>query len=194
MILLAATDDSSGTPWLPGAMLAAGVLAVTIVSLRIWMRNRRKVRDLKEGPSPRERLDAMSMAHQRDSIETLMVELQDIARSCAAQVENRAAKLETLMRQTDARIEALRAALDEPAPKPAPAPAPQPTTEPQVTTRQAAPAGQGLRLQTERDAKTARVLELHGAGSTPQEIAKALNEEIGRVQLILSLNGARVSA
>ena len=118
MIPLAATDDSSGTPWLPGAMLAAGVLAVTIVSLRIWMRNRRKVRDLKEGPSPRERLDAMSMAHQRDSIETLMVELQDIARSCAAQVENRAAKHEPLMRQTDARIEALRAPLAEPVPLP----------------------------------------------------------------------------
>lgn len=185
MNFIAAVSASGTSNWLPGALLAAGVLAVTLVSMRIWLRNRRKARAISEGPSARERLNEMSLVKQRDSIESLIVDLQETARTCAAQVENRAARLEALMRQTDQKVLELKEALkhaDSRRSQPAPVVrAVEPAEQPQ----------QRFRLETERDSRTQRILGLHGEGASDADIARELGEEIGKVQLILSLHAAR---
>lgn len=167
--------------------MAAGVLAVTIVSLRLWRRNRKKAMSIANGPGPRERLKELSLTKQRDSIESLIVDLQETARSCAAQVENRAARLEALMRQTDQKIAKLKDALEQ-VEQPAPSPAPVSRPVEPATPRP------GLRLETERDSRTARMLKMHAEGASAADIARELGEELGKVQLILSLNATAESS
>lgn len=174
-------DDPAAPSWLPGAMAAAGVSLLTFVSLRIWFRRRAASRKRGER-SPRERLNELAQSSQRDSLESLMVEVQELTRSCAAQLENRTAKLEALMAQADTRLDELRSALAaEHRPAPAVSTGSVRTPEPRLA------AISGARP----DPLAARVHELATAGMSSVDIARSLDEQVGKVELILNLEAKR---
>jgi hypothetical protein len=154
-------DDS--TQWL---VLVVGVLATVYLVARGRMKKRK---DPLERPS-------MSLSQQRQierDMNGLMVEMLDTARQMTAQLDTRAARLEVLMKEADARLAALKAATGSPGSTvltPA-SPLPVPPLSP----------------ETPPDPRHAEVYLMADQGRSPQEIARKLNRPNGEVELILAL-------
>ncbi|MGP1347904.1 MAG: hypothetical protein ACTS3F_14705 [Phycisphaerales bacterium] len=181
-----------------------------------------------DAEASRQRLiDAERESRSRQTLEALMVEVQELTRLCAAQIENRAVRLERLIADADARITELRQAAAEvqsqhphpsaqpPAQRPPSTPTPTPTPAPTVRpirahhnqhADQSALPPEALRassILTNRaadhneppvDPLTRRVYHLADQGLDPLAIARKLEEQIGKVQLILSLRPRPVTA
>ncbi len=103
--------------WLPYAMAAAGVALLSLVMLRRMTKVRRRQRAearAEANATPRERMEALQHSAQRSnpaaSIERLMLEAEELARTTAAQMETRATRLEALIRDADERLARLEAA------------------------------------------------------------------------------------
>jgi cell division septation protein DedD len=184
MVFLAAAfpfskDDS--TQWV---VLAVGVLATLYLIMRGKGKRRR---------DPMERQSMPSLSQQRQverDISSLMVEMLETARQMTAQLDTRAARLELLMNEADAKLAALKSASTMPVtpaastptlPPPAAAlPAPP---EPTPTPVEEAPS----RAETPPDPRHAEVYDLADQGRSPHEIARHLNRPNGEVELILAL-------
>jgi hypothetical protein len=170
-----ATDPSADAgQWIPGALLALGVLIVVAALLRRWFRRRNA-----EPETPRQRIDRITATRERDSLESLMVEVQELTRTCAAQIENRALKLETMLELADRRIAELEDA----------AAATRPRTEPGP--KLATPPPEKPRKQTtpdDADPVLRRVLDLAANGEQPAAIARSTGIPIGKVQLMIRLH------
>jgi len=171
-----ATGDAgeAAPEWLTGAMLAAGVAIATTVLLRRWYRLRR--RSPKE--TPRERIDRVTASRERDSLESLMVDAQELTRTCAAQIENRALRLEKLLELTDQRLAELSA---------------RSQSEPDAG---AGPRPDGTNLRvvsrpSEGDAEDPllrRVLALETEGRSASDIARLTKTPVGKVELMIRLH------
>jgi hypothetical protein len=172
-----------GRVWITGAMLAAGVAVLTVVSLRVWHRRRRRSASGERQASARERLDTLARASERDTLESLMVEVQELTRTCAAQLDNRARQMNELVQQADERIGELQATLRaEPARR-----EPTPTTMPFQPA-----AARRLALDDEpTDPIAERIFELSRAGLSPIDIARKLDEQVGKVELVLAMEAKR---
>jgi len=151
--------DSSMTPqaW------AAVVLGLLTILYAVFLR-----------PKMRQKKDPLSrpfgLPRQREverQMETLLVELSDMARQVTAQIDTRAAKLEALIGQADQKIAALRS-------NPAPA-------EP------ASPADVGPDFQTVEDPRHVAIYELADSGMNAAQIAQRLSRPRGEIELILAL-------
>jgi hypothetical protein len=174
-------DES--TQWV---VLAAGVVATLYVIMRSKSRSKRV--------DPLARQSAgIGLSQQRQverDMNQLMVEMLETARQMTAQLDTRAAKLETLIRQADERLAALkstaangstgRAAHDaQPGesapgtPSPIPAPAPEAAADPVD--------------ETPPDPRHAEIYALADQGHSPREIARSLDRPNGEVELILAL-------
>jgi hypothetical protein len=109
-----------------------------------------------------------SLAQQRSverQMQNILVELSEMSRQITAQLDTRAAKLELLIKDADERIAKLQAGVplsDAPS-------APRPPTEPVV------------------DPRYAEVYSLADQGRSATEIAAALNQPYGEIDLILKL-------
>lgn len=117
-------------------------------------------------------LDAPPQHQQqvRQDVESLIVELDELARKINAQIDTRFAKLEAVIRDADRRIATLeRLANQADQADQAARPRPAPTSA--------------------NDAQHAVVYELADAGKTPIEIARQLGRTPGEVELILNLRG-----
>lgn len=220
----------------PGLLLAAGVLVLTLTVLIRWRRkmsSRRSAAAARAEESPAERMERLAerrraigdaaaagsdLAHGRGSrdhrsdafrsADAVMVEMQELTRLCAAQVENRAARLEMLLREADDRIARLEEELDaERSRRPVRShdPRSQPRHEPAnaPATHHRAPRSGG-RADADPFAADAaptdeppavgegdlarRVLTLADRGLEPVEIARELDEHPGKVELILALH------
>jgi hypothetical protein len=151
-------DDS--TQWL---VLVVGVLATVYLVMRGRLKKRK---DPLERPS-------MSLSQQRQierDMNGLMVEMLDTARQMTAQLDTRAARLEVLMKEADARLAALQTATGSSSPlaaSPLPVVPPSPETPP--------------------DPRHAEIYLMADQGRSPQEIARKLNRPNGEVELILAL-------
>jgi len=161
-------DDS--TQWL---VLVVGVLA----TMYLVMRGR-----LKKRKDPLER-PSMSLSQQRQierDMNGLMVEMLDTARQMTAQLDTRAARLEVLMKEADARLAALKAATGSTAAGPT-----------FTSSDSAAPASSLAAVpppqETPPDPRHAEVYLMADQGRSPQEIARKLNRPNGEVELILAL-------
>jgi len=168
-------------------MMAAGVALLTFWAL-LRLRQKRSQRD--SGPprgseqprTPRQRLrDA-----DREAIDSLMVDAEELTRRLAAHMENKAARLERLLAEADeriARLEQAQAASEE--------------------SREGANAG-ARRISESRggghhararsapapavaDPLSRDVYRLADEGLEPLQIAQRLSEQVGKVQLILAL-------
>lgn len=155
------TGETTG-PWATVAMavLIAGFAIFMTFSIRSKIARRNAAR-----PSPRE-LVAQMKDHPRvlaSDAHTYTAKLQDTARRLSAQLDNKARRLETLIDEADQRIAALGTRAERPAHR--------------------AP-GNG---EHQADELTRAVYKHADAGRTALEIAQQLDEQIGKVELILAL-------
>ena len=158
-----------------GLLLAAGVLLLTIVAL---MRYRKRLRNRSHtDASPDQRMKRLAERQRSvESLDGLMVQVQELTRECAAQIDNRAAKLEKLLREADEKIRHLERLQRESAP----------------TARAAQWPSSGTKDSDISDAETSdpltrQVLTLAEEGLEPLQIAQRLDEQVGKVSLILAL-------
>jgi len=167
-------DES--TQWV---VLAAGVLATLYVIMRSKSRAKRV------DPLARQS-GGIGLSQQRQierDINHLMVEMLDTARQMTAQLDTRAARLEVLMKEADARLAALKAATGSTA-----AGATFTSSAPPASTPTAAPLPPvPSPPETPPDPRHAEVYLMADQGRSPQEIARKLNRPNGEVELILAL-------
>jgi hypothetical protein len=168
--------------WAPVLMVAGvvgiGVLLVVSIRGKIARRN-------SERPSPREMIDRFKAARDRPGdAQGHSAQLVETARRLSAQLDNKAERLELLIRQADERIARFSEAV--PAGRHTtgePPPGQEPTATPQSP-----PPGAGEPPRS--DPLTRAVYELADAGRSPVEIAQQLDEQVGKVELILALRAA----
>lgn len=210
-VVLAALSDGQ----LAGLMAGAGIAVITATLLLRRMRLQKRAGSRGETlpGDAREKLKRIAdraTAHER--LEQAMVEAQEAARACAAQIGTRTAKLEVLLDQADRRMQRmeqlaarLEALLDRAYAEP-----PAASAAPAVSVREAAQVAPGARRESgskggglgffERgpdvavvnaasDPLTRRVYGLADEGLAPTDIARKLDEQIGKVELILALRG-----
>ncbi|MGD0460850.1 MAG: hypothetical protein ABSB74_00010 [Tepidisphaeraceae bacterium] len=120
-----------------------------------------------------------SLAQQRSverQMQNVLVELSEMARQITAQLDTRAAKLESLIREADEKIAAMKSAPSPPALSP-PGLAPPAFGSPVESPEPRAPS----------DPRHAQVYALADQGRSSMEIAQQLNRPSGEIELILAL-------
>jgi len=159
-------------PWV--AMMTALVLVGFGFYMTFMIRGKIARRNAAR-PTSRELIEQLKAPARRRNIDanTHTAELEQIARRLSAQLDNKARRLEVLIDEADQRIAALGGA-SEPTSAPAPPAAPPPRTA----------GGNGNRRT---DALTVAVYEQADAGLSSVEIAQQLDEQVGKVELILAL-------
>ncbi len=153
--------------WLP-VVLVVGVVAVGFfATLSIRARVARRIR---ERPSARELIEQHKASRDRPGdVRALSAEFVETARRLSAQLDNKTHQLESLLREADDRIATLRGAVEPPAAEPPPAKAP------------------AAKPQRVVDRITQAVYEQADSGLSVVEIARQLDEQVGKVELILAL-------
>lgn len=162
----------TASPW------AAVVMALLMAGFAIFMTFsiRGKIaRRIAARPTPRELVEQMKN-HPRvlaSDTHTFNAKLEETARRLSGQLDNKARRLEILIGEADQRIAALGVSAE-----PVTQPAAQHATA-------AAPAPSNGEHQA--DELTRAVYEQADAGRTALEIAQQLDEQVGKVELILAL-------
>ena len=158
------------------AIIGIGVLLMISVRSKIARRNA-------DRPSPRELIDQLKAAgRNRGDAQSASAELLESARQLAAKLDNKAARLEVLIQQADERI-SLMSQLSPTGGVAQDGPSLTGAAE-SDRARTAVPAsGAPLSL----DPLTQSVYELADTGYESIQIAQELDEQVGKVELILSL-------
>ena len=176
MLLADVAADAANDSSLGHYLLVLGLLLVTM-SLLMRLRRRHKKRSIE--PTPHESLERMrQMRGMRGDLEDLMVEIEQLAKRFGAQLDAKTVQLEQLLVEADAKIERLH------------------TVQSRVSDRQdtsthtASPGTDATPSDIPDDPVARSVYELADAGNNSAEIARALNEHVGKVELILALRGA----
>ncbi len=166
----------------PLGPLPAVVMVVVMVGFAIFMtfsiRGKISRRNAAR-PSARELVEQMRN-HPRvvaGDAQGLAADLHETARRLSAQLDNKARRLEKLIDDADQRIAALGSTAATPASTP-------PVTGAVPT---AATTGAPSNGEQKMDPLTEEIYELADAGRTPVEIAQDLDEQVGKVELILAL-------
>jgi hypothetical protein len=177
---------------LPGLLLALGVAAVGIsiwVSLRKKLKNGfRAARETSAEKILRVRAQAQAHKNERDRVNELMVDAEELARRLAALLDSKAERVERLLDRAEARLAELEdreRALRE---------GDAASIEPKIETRRVEPAPptddgaapDAIRYESD-DPVAVDIYRLADEGKTPVEIAKSLGEHTGKVELILAL-------
>lgn len=165
-------------------LLPAGLVLITIALFaRLRKRHRRRAagdtgsRD--DGLTARERVERYRQEKGvRGDLQTLMVEIEQLARHMGAQLDAKTVQLERLIQQADDRLDRLRRATDDNAAAPAPPTPIRQAHEPPVD-----------RVEV-GDPLSRSVCELADQGLAPIDIARHLDEHVGKVELILALRKA----
>ena len=176
--------------WTANWLLPAGLVLITMALLTGVLRRRRQMANRGTAREQLERLKQES--GMRGDLETLMVEIEQLAKRFGAQLDAKTVQLEKLLREADARITELRrhqagGAESGPAGGVAGAVA---GTAVSADLPAAPPAVAEPDPPSGDDALARRVDELDKKGLAPVEIARQLNEHVGKVELILALRNA----
>ncbi len=168
LVLSTATNGSAPMPW-AGMMMALVIVGVGFY-MTFMIRGKIARRNAAR-PSSRELIEQLKAPVRLSSdAHSYTADLEQIARRLSAQLDNKARRLENLIDEADRRIAAMGALSDPPAAPPAPSSRPT--------------GGNGNRSP---DALTAAVYERADAGLSSVEIAQQLDEQVGKVELILAL-------
>lgn len=174
-VLGLAADELAPSSLLGPLVMVIGIVGVGVlltISIRGKIARRNAAR-----PSARQWIEQVKTVRQRsDDVEVQAADLMETARRLSAQLDNKAQRLETLIRQADERIAAMSASPRADIHRATEAPA-----EPRP------PASSAPR---EPDPLTRTVYELADQGRTPLEIAQELDEQVGKIELILALRAA----
>ncbi len=168
------------------AIFAAGILLITM-SMLIGLRNRRKRAGTGPNLTAHEHIERLKQKQGiRDDLESLAIEIESMARRVGAQLDNQATRLDTLLRlaeQRIARLESLQDTLLHGRPNPGhdvAQPPPVATTTAAVTTTTHSPTPTPDRLMHD-------VYQLADQGQPAPDIARSLDQPIGKIELILAL-------
>lgn len=189
-LLASITPDQSSLPpilqnnimTLIGIVAIIGVGFILIISIRGTISRRNSDR-----PSPRELIEQIkSRGLQRSESLASSTEMVQTTQHLAAKLDNKAAKLEVLIKHADDRIALLRqlhskAATPKQTKPKAEFKKPPAPRKLQEVERQKRPVPQMI------DPLTRSVYNLADYGRTSLEIAQELDEQVGKVELILSL-------
>ncbi len=181
--------DDSTTQWV---VLAVGVLATCYVVMRGRVKAGRNKDPFARKPAP------MGVSQQKQierDMSGLMVQMLETARHMAAQLDTRAARLEVLMREADAKLVALKDAAASVAASAVVAPKGAAAAEVVVeegraeavdAVEEAAVAPQ-VKPEAPPDPRHGEIYALADQGRSSGEIARQLNRPNGEVELILAL-------
>ena len=165
------------------------ILLIVAASGLILMRTRQKIRTAqrRSGPRVREMYERLSeeQASRRDLDETIL-QLDQLARQVGAMIDTKYAKLEAVIRDADQRI-ALLSKLTE-------TPQAANSSKLDVTVGDDAPAGRGARTPEVKDDHRTTIYRLADEGKSALEIAQALDQPTGEVELILALRRTQEQA
>jgi len=163
--------DSFSTP----ALVIVGLTIILLVSLRIKKRNRDLAR--LDGPA---RGGQDRRARDREAIERMALDLEEVARSISALLDTRMRALEKLIRDADDRLARLKEVTDSSA-----------------TLKEAADPASDERESSGAEARAEETLAHHASiygladqGLSVQEIAEQTGYHAGEVELVLSLRKA----
>ncbi|MBI1369900.1 MAG: hypothetical protein GC162_14755 [Planctomycetes bacterium] len=173
---------------LSGYLMAAGaVLLMMLIMVNVRSRYARRQHD---HLPPRERLERVKQTHgMRNDMRDMMVELEELTRRFSAQLDAKSMTLEKLLDRADQTI----AKLENLTEQSAAAPPAAPPKEPYRRSRKTA-AAQAIDAAAEPpapppapDVLSQRIYQLADAGKSSVQIAKQLDEQVGKVELILAL-------
>ncbi len=169
------------------------ISGILLVSLSLLLRLRKKMRAGNQRVTARENLERYKAKTEvRDDLSRVMVEVEQMARRVAAQLDAKTIAVEKLLAEADeriARLEALQHTTPTGAPPDIP-PAPQADTMPPAKTPARATPAADSSPTTPADELSAKVYALADDGLNPSDIARKLQEHIGKVELILALRSA----
>jgi|HubBroStandDraft_6_1064221.scaffolds.fasta_scaffold571304_1 hypothetical protein len=167
-------DLDAPTKW---AVILLSVLTILYAAFRSFFRKK----------DPLDKPPAFGSLAQQRSVErqmqNVLVEMSEMARQITAQLDTRAAKLESLIKDADQRIAAMKSQ-----------PAVPPQNPPQYQQQSPPAAGSGsgpfMAESTDQpmiDPRHALVYALADQGRSPKDIAQELNRPSGEIELILAL-------
>ena len=193
-LTVAAADPAEWRQW---AMIAGGALLLGYLVLRPMLGGRGGVLGSRTGgrdPLARSpgQLDLARQRATERQLESLLVELESMSRAISGQLDTRAARLEALIAEADAKVAELRGAVDSargeggdgrrPVPADPFGPARRPPVEP--------PGREESNLAPPSprvDPTTAEIYALSDGGQPSAAIAQKLNRPSGEIELILAL-------
>ncbi|HRP62424.1 MAG TPA: hypothetical protein PK400_03945 [Phycisphaerales bacterium] len=167
------------------------VLGIVIMAIMLGMSMRGKIaRRQAESLSPRERLDQIKAdAEHRARRQGLSPESLDIAQSLATLLDTKSARLELLLEEAEHRIAQLESLVREASPQQQAISEPAPPVE---SPRDVPPPRRAAHANADAvDPLSRSVYELADTGRTPVQIAQQLDEQVGKVELILALRQSR---
>lgn len=171
------------------ALLFLGLLLITVALISRYRKQRRHL-DSRSRLTPEETIErARQIRGLRGDLEQLMVEVEQLAKRFSAQLDAKAMQVEQEVSRADERIAHLRQLMEVDSPMAACGPGDEEDTS--LTAE-----GSILDLVSTasnshgEDALAKRVFALADAGLSAVDIARQLDEQIGKVELILALREA----
>lgn len=165
------------------------VVGVILLGLIFTISIRSKIAARKASqPTPRQRIEQIKAVRQnRDDFHVMSAEIHDTVRELSAKLINRAEQLEQLIDQADQCRDELQALLEKVSVTSGSPPAHTLTATPHAQAPPISPDTPSSDAFGDLDPLTRSVYQLADSGKSALEIAQALDEQIGKVQLILSL-------
>ncbi len=185
-MLVLAEFNLSDTPVLEIAVPLLGVLLITM-GMFMGIRKRRSRPDA--NISAQDRVDEVRQRQAvRGDLEQLMIEVEQLAKRFGAQLDAKTMQMERMIEEANqkiAELKRLEQAREQTTPSHNPPPASDPTPpsadpnpQPQIPNPETADTDEVLKQ---------KVYDLSERGCDPVEIARMLNEHVGKIELILAL-------
>lgn len=174
-------------------IIATGLFIVGVVFISAWLLMRLRKRNLR-GPGYTTAQENLERYKQKDAVrndlESLMVDIEQLAKRLGAQLDAKAIRLEKLIDDADLRIAQLQRTMQDQ--HAGLATAATSASESPATTDQASgkDSVDSSADSGGADPLTADVYRLADEGLAPPEIAKRLGEHVGKIELILALRQA----
>lgn len=150
---------------LAGMLFSVGIM---LILLGVWSSLRKKLRNPdRYPPPPAERIERLKQRHgAKASIESLMVDAEELTRRLAAHLDNKAERIEILLNESKQVLARLESATEN------------------------AAGGHPSAPRVLEDPTTRSIYDLADKGCSPIEIAESLEEQVGKVELVLALRTA----
>lgn len=174
--------SEAATPWLSAMPIVFVVAGVAL--LGVWGLSRiQPTLALRLGAKDNQPAEPRRNGSSAGELAELGSDLEELAERLAATLDAKAARIEKLIAEADKRLAALERA-GAPTIEPMPRSAPSPRVEART-----APTGFVAARDLDPDPVSREIFRLADDGRSPSEIAQKLDEQVGKVQLILALRG-----
>ena len=177
-------DGPKTTDTMAAILMVAGVVAIGVL-LTLSIRGKIARRNAQR-PTGRELIDQVKRrvhaAGRGQDVAEQTAEMVETARRLAAQLDNKAKRLEILIEEADRRLEAMGGTATAGPPRTTPEADTEPSHRPEP--EDAAPDDPPV------DPLTRAVYELADQGRNAIDIARELDEQVGKIELILALRAA----